>query len=398
MSGHAPFGLVASEHFDGTSFHPEPVTFRIENGIVTDRAAGDQGAALAAQGLKVDRVPFLMPGLVEAHSHLFLHGAELDGKIRAAHQKAPVEDLMGAARDHARATLGAGITLVRDAGDKFGVNHAMRALAVDPASGYPLIRSPGLGVKRPNRYGAFMARDIATDDAIEPTIADIARTADDIKVILTGIIDFGKGAVTDEPQFDEAAAARIAQAARAAGKRSFAHCSGAKGLKVACEAGFDSIEHGFFMNRESLERMAERGIAWVPTFSPVHFQWARPEVVGWPPETVSHLGRILERHTRMVGEAARLGVALVAGSDAGSQGVPHGQALIDELFHFLAAGVGLAAVLASATSVPRRLWGAAPAGPVKGWAFDAVALAQSPVADAGALRKPLAVWREGVSG
>jgi len=398
MSRHAPFGVVAQSRFDGERFHDQPATLLIEEGRVADLAVGDQAADLAARGLVVERAPFLMPGLVEAHAHLFLHGAELDGKIRAAHQKAPVEDLLGAAKGHAQATLKAGITLVRDAGDKFGVNDAMRDLARHPASGYPAIRSPGLGLKRPNRYGAFMARDVETDEAIEPMVAEIAKTADDIKVILTGIIDFAKGAVTDLPQFDAPAAIRIAQAARAAGKPTFAHCSGEKGLKVACEAGFDSIEHGFFMNRESLTRMADKGIAWVPTFSPVHFQWARPEVVGWPEDTVAHLRRILDGHTQMVGEAAKMGVALVAGSDAGSQGVPHGQALIDELVHFLEAGLGMAAVLASATAVPRRLWKVAPAGPVKGGRFDAVALAQSPALDARALRQPLAVWREGVRG
>jgi imidazolonepropionase-like amidohydrolase len=110
------------------------------------------------------------------------------------------------------------------------------------------------------------------------------------------------------------------------------------------------------MTRELLPRMADKGIAWIPTFSPVHFQWARPEVAGWSEDTIGNLRRILDSHLEHVAHAYKAGVEIVVGLDAGSPGVKHGEALIDELFHFLAAGLPMEEVLRSATSRPRRLW------------------------------------------
>ena len=52
------------------------------------------------------------------------------------------------------------------------------------------MRSPGLGVKRPKRYGGFMARDVEPGRRHRRYRRDIARDADDVKIILTGIIDF----------------------------------------------------------------------------------------------------------------------------------------------------------------------------------------------------------------
>ena len=90
-----------------------------------------------------------------------------------------------------------------------------------------------------------------------------------------------------------------------------------------------------------LRRMADRGTAWVPTFSPVHFQWRRPELAGWSPPTIAKLRAILDSHAEHVAMAAGLGVNLVAGSDAGSPGVAHGAALIDEIRHFLDCGLAM---------------------------------------------------------
>jgi hypothetical protein len=91
-----------------------------------DIAAGDHaGADLARRGLAVTRGGFLMPGLVDAHAHLFLDGAPTDAKVRA-HLKQPLDELTEAARASARQALACGVTLVRDAGDRHGINNRIR--------------------------------------------------------------------------------------------------------------------------------------------------------------------------------------------------------------------------------------------------------------------------------
>ena len=67
-----------------------------------------------------------MPGLVEGHSHLFLDGGQLDFTARTEYLNAPAEEMLAVAKANIAANLAAGVTLVVDAGDRYGVNHAIR--------------------------------------------------------------------------------------------------------------------------------------------------------------------------------------------------------------------------------------------------------------------------------
>jgi imidazolonepropionase-like amidohydrolase len=153
----------------------------------------------------------------------------------------------------------------------------------------------------------------------------------------------------------------------------------------------DSIEHGYFMNREILKRMADARIAWVPTLAPVRFQFARPEIAGWSKTAIANLDHILRSHAEHLVMAHDLGVPIIAGSDAGSPGVVHGTGLIDELDHMHEAGLPVAAVIRSATGEPRRHWGMPGYGLSIGQKADLLLLEASPFGDLRALRKVCAV-------
>jgi imidazolonepropionase-like amidohydrolase len=391
--GAKEFAVVAGGWFDGERRHEAaPATFIIRDGCIADITAGDHGADCARRGLAVMRGGYLMPGLVDAHAHLFLDGSPTDAKVRAEHLKQPLEQLTGAARASARQAFACGVTLVRDAGDRHGINNRIREEAENPLSGFPRVRSGGLGVKRARRYGAFMAADVDDADSIRESVAALARSNDEIKLILTGIIDFEAGAVTDEPQFSLEETRLIVDTARACGRPTFAHCSGARGLAIAAAAGVGSIEHGFFMDRETLALMRDKQVAWTPTFSPVHYQWAHPEAVGWSPQTVGNLRRILDDHARHLQLAHEMGVVLLLGTDAGSMGVEHGHAVFEEIERFVEAGLSLEAALRAATSAARRHFGLASTVLSKGGGFDALLLDASPFEDLAHLQRPLVVW------
>jgi len=392
-SNASEFAVVASQGwFDGERRHSGPVTLTVIDHHITDIAAGDHGQALAARGLALERGAFLLPGLVDAHVHLFLDGGPTDNKARSEHLKQPLEQLLDAARASARQSLACGITLVRDAGDRHGINNRIREEAQASGSGLARVRSTGLGIKRAKRYGAFMATDVDDAQSIRDSVRALAVNNDEIKVILTGIIDFDAGAVTDEPQFTLEEARLVVQTARACGRNTMVHCSGAKGLAIAAAAGVGSIEHGFFMGREHLAVMAENRVAWTPTFGPVHFQWSHPEAVGWKPETVGNLRRILDEHARHLALARDMGVTLLLGTDAGSMGVRHGHAVFEEIDRFLEAGLTLEETLTAATANSRRHFGHAHATLCQGAPFDAVLLAQNPFERIETLRQPLKVW------
>jgi imidazolonepropionase-like amidohydrolase len=369
--------LVADSYFDGARHRDRgPYTIEIIDGRIREILRGDRTGPGGKAG--VLHAPFLMPGLVEAHCHLFLDGAELNFEKRRRYLDASFNEMLAVGRRSLEQNLAAGITLIRDAGDLHGINTRLKAELTAQPGLRPELRSPGRALRKAGRYGGFMAVEVTDTDSIVRAVRELAATADDIKILLTGIIDFEKGCMKGGLQFSLEEARLIVRMARELGKRTYAHCSGVEGLRVAVAAGVDSIEHGFFMTRDILRVMADRGIAWVPTFSPVQFQHERPELAGWNAQTVAGLWRILERHFDMVALAAELGVPIVAGSDAGSYGVPHGRGLIDELGFLRQAGLPLERVLASATSLPRRLWGCAPSDIQRGARADLVVLEGSP--------------------
>jgi len=385
------FALIVDAWFDGAVHQRGMTTFLVKDGLVQQITPGDYGKDFAKRGIPVERGAFLMPGLVDAHVHLFLDGAPTDGPTRSAHLKKSLPELNDAARQSARQSHACGVTLVRDAGDRHGINHRIR----DEAAGsddMSRVRSGGLGVKRPKRYGGFMAMDVADDQGIRLSVAKLAAGSDEIKLILTGIIDFEAGAVTDEPQFDLPSARLVVETAHAHGRKTFAHCSGEKGLAIAVRAGVDSIEHGFFMTRETLTMMRDLQVAWTPTFCPVHFQWAHPEAVGWSDNTVGNLRRILDRHSEHLRLADEMGVSLLMGTDAGSMGVEHGRAMFDEIDRYLEAGLSMEKTLTAATSTARRHFGQPNPRLERNAAFDAVLLAESPFDHPHALRHPMRVW------
>jgi imidazolonepropionase-like amidohydrolase len=368
-------------YFDGTRLHERgPFLITLHEGTL--------GSVLPTDGqAQADIVAgFALPGLADAHVHLFLDGGTQDAQARAAQLSAGPESMLATARANRERTLRAGVTLLRDAGDAYGVNHALRAEA-----GPPAILSAGAGLRRAGRYGRHLAREVGGMADIPAAVAAAAREGCAIKIILTDIVDFATGAMKGPPQFDVEETRLIVREAQRHGLKTFAHCSGADGLDIALAAGVDCIEHGYFMTAGILKRMAAAGTAWVPTFAPVKAQAARPDL--WDAATIARIDRILAAHAERLALAHALGVPILAGSDAGSPGVPHGSGLIDELLHMHDAGLPLAAVLHAATAYPRAHFGLPAASLQAGEAADLVLLAASPFERAGALREVVQVMK-----
>jgi len=302
----------------------------------------------------------LLPGLIEAHAHLFLEGGELDLEKRAATLKQNAAGLLAAAMPRLEKLVRLGITAVRDAGDKDGVGLALsqryKTLSSQPSTlssaPMPYLDSPGAAIHHRGRYGSFMGG--ALEDYASPAecvAARVAAGADRIKLIPTGIINFKLGAVTTEPQMTVEELRQLVTAAYAAGRQTFAHASGDAGIERVIESGVDSVEHGFFVGDDQLARMRDRRIAWVPTFAPVQLQVDEAGRYQWDATIVANLQRILDQHAQSLVKAHAMGVLIVAGSDAGSVGVPHGTGFLRELELMQRAGLSPLAVVNAATGV-----------------------------------------------
>jgi imidazolonepropionase-like amidohydrolase len=374
-----PVWLHVGTLLDGTSTRPARDVHVVYNAAEILFVGADGRTPSAETVREGQRAPdfstpdaTLLPGLIEAHAHLFLEGGELDMDRRAAHlQRSPVE-LLSAARERLPKLVRLGIAGVRDAGDKNGVGLALSKwyknrdtkvgqvfdLPSDGAKSRPdaeslfspYYESPGAAIHHRGRYGGFMADALENFSSAQACVeARIAAGADRIKLIPTGIINFQKGAVTSEPQMTTEEVAAIVTAAKSLQRQTFAHASGDIGIDRAIDGGVDSIEHGFFLRDDQLAKLRDRQIAWVPTFAPVRAQVKYASIVGWDTEIVANLQRILDQHAKTLVKAHELGVTIIAGSDAGSYGVPHGTGLLDELELMELAGLPAIAVINAAT-------------------------------------------------
>jgi imidazolonepropionase-like amidohydrolase len=344
--------IQTRQYFDGAVLHRDgPFVFDVEDGVCRGIRRGTSPAPDRQTGL-------LTPALVESHAHLFLDGDELDPDKRSAHLKLPRERLLACAQANVERYRKAGIAVVRDAGDIHGINLELRE---DSASSGVAIIAAGAGIRRAGRYGSFFAREIEAFGSPAAAVTALAGEVDEIKIVLTGIIDFENGVVKGAPQFTAAEIRDLVGTAHALGLRAFAHCSGVDGLRIAADAGVDSIEHGFFMTPAILDIMAEKRVAWTPTLLPVHFHKDHPEHGGWSANAVERLKGILDNHARMLVLAESMGVVLLAGSDAGSFGVRHADGLFAEMALMRQAGLQAETVLRSATSSPRAHLGLPPA-------------------------------------
>lgn len=355
-----PVWLHVGTLLDGTCTTP-----RRDAHVVYDatgiRFVGSDGATPPRESLRAEQTHpdlvapdvTLLPGLIEAHAHLFLEGGELDLEKRAAHLKRDPVSLLGGARERLERILRHGVIAVRDAGDRDGVGLVLSRLHASGGAArptMPYVESPGAAIHHRGRYGGFMGDPVELHaSAREAVAARVAAGADRIKLIPTGIINFQKGAVTTAPQMAAGEVAALVAAAREFGRQTFAHASGDAGIDCAIEGGVDSVEHGFFIRDDQLAKLRDRNIAWVPTFSPVRAQLDHAARFGWDAVVVAHLRRILDGHAASLRRAHELGVCLVAGSDAGSCGVPHAGGLLRELELMEQAGLPSLAVLNAAT-------------------------------------------------
>ncbi len=341
----------------------------------------------------------LLPGLIEAHAHLFLEGGELTLDRRAEYLKQDAAGLLASAMPRLEKLVRLGVTAVRDAGDKDGVGLALSKLYQSASRPLmPYLDSPGAAIHHRGRYGSFMGG--ALEDHASPAAcveARVAAGADRIKLIPTGIINFKQGAVTTEPQMTVEELRQLAAAANTAGRQTFAHASGDAGIERVIEGGIDSVEHGFFVRDDQLARMRDRQIAWVPTFAPVQLQVDEAARYGWDATVVGNLQRILDAHATSLVKAQALGVLIIAGSDAGSCGVAHGTGFLRELELMEQAGLPPWAVLNAATGVSAgRLGYREKFGRIEpGWLSRFILTRHAPLSGVAALRRAKTVVFDG---
>lgn len=295
----------------------------------------------------------ILPPLIDSHVHLSLSGTT-DEDARRRQLAASYTEAKPPIHAHLAAHLTHGILGIRDGGD-YG------AYALQYRNGMPIhppfpvsLRAAGRAWHAPGRYGRLIGRSPAPGQTLAQAITIDQDPSDHVKIVQSGLNSLKEFGRESPPQFSRAELAEAFRAARSRGLRIMVHANGALPVKEAIAAGCDSIEHGFFMGEANLSRMAEKGIAWIPTA--VTMQAYDRNLAPQSPERPV-CRRNLEAQLNQIARAHVLGVPIAAGSDAGSLGVHHGRGLIEELSLLMEAGLPVEAAVACGTSRGAALLG-----------------------------------------
>lgn len=341
----------------------------------------------------------LMPGLIEGHSHLLLHPYnETTWNDQVARE--PLAYRVARAVNHARDTLMAGITSVRDLGTE-GAGYADVGLkrAIDEGiipGPRMLVAGPAMvvtGSYGPKGFAPEWSVPQGAEEASGPEgVARVARDqigrgVDLIKVYA----DYRYGPNGEaRPTFTLEELRRIVEVANSSGRAVVAHASTAEGMRRAIEAGVETIEHGDGGSDEVWRLMVAHKTGFCPTLAAGD---ATAQYGGWKKGSMPEPARLTAKRASFKA-ALTAGVTMCFGGDVGVYA--HGDN-VRELELMVDYGMRPADAIKSATSVNARLFRMAErVGAVKPKLLaDLIAVEGDPSTDITALRRVKLVMKGG---
>ena len=343
----------------------------------------------------------LMPGLIDAHVHLFLHpGAE---DLQTVQESVPERTLIAA--DAAKADLMAGFTAERDMGTE-GAQAADSAVRNAIDSGMipgPRMRVSGNAISitgghedaigyNPDQHVLSNATYADNTDEIVKVIREqIKLGADFIKMYETGHDSYRDGIFKSPYQYTEAQlAAAVAEAARV-GKVVGVHCTAEPGATYAVAAGVVSVDHAYQLSDATMQAMKAKQIYAVPTFA-ISEYFADHAA---SPAAADREHAELAYHAAQFRKQLAAGVPMAVGSDVGP--FPHGTQA-HELELMVQYGMKPMAVLQADLLHGAKLlgWGGQIGELKAGYYADVIAVAGDPVRDISTVKKVAFVMKGGV--
>jgi imidazolonepropionase-like amidohydrolase len=348
-----------------------------------------------------------MPGWIDSHVHLTEEYSPLSDIERFRLNPA---DFAFRSVVYAERTLMAGFTTVRDVGGGANVNIALKNAVRSGLVKGPRIYTSGRSLATTgghadptNGLRASLVRQPTPEEGVVNGIDDARRAvraryqdgADLIKITATGGV-LSVASSGQNPQFTEEEMRAIVETAKDYGFKVAAHAHGAEGMKRAVRAGVASIEHGTYMDDETMSLMKQHGTYYVPTIVAGKWVADKAKLEGFFPEVVrqkaAEIGPLIQN---TFAKAYKAGVKIAFGTDTGVSA--HGDNA-REFLHMVEGGMPAIAAIRAATLEAATLLGiettAGSVAPGK-WA-DVVATPQDPVEDITTVQRVSFVMKDGV--
>lgn len=281
----------------------------------------------------------VFPALIDSHVHLVMSGST-EPSIRQIQLNNTYADRREIIADHLRKHLVCGVLAVRDGGDHNGDTRRYKRDAANHPLPMVTIASPGRARHAPGRYGKLIGIPVEEGITLTQSAFGTDTQRDHLKLVNSGLNSLTQFGVESVPQFDKNELCNVIAAARERCQPTMVHANGNLPVKLAIDAGCDSIEHGFFMGKENMRRMADHGVVWVPTAVTMkaYGDYLKNQGHRSDPSFAGVSRKNLEHQLEQINSARQLGVTLAVGTDAGSPGVHHGRSVKEELQLFISAG------------------------------------------------------------
>lgn len=346
----------------------------------------------------------VMPGFIDCHTHLTFQvdkGRTLKDYIFKRNAEIAIE-----ASVYAQRTLMAGFTTVRDVGAPEFIDVSLRdAINAGTIPGPRMFVSTRI-VTITGGHGDFSAglrdnlipepdyqRGIVNspEDGVRAVRYLVKYGADQIKIAATGgVLSLGDSKAGEQLTLAEMKA--IVETAHMLGRKVAAHAHGAEGLKNALRAGVDSIEHGTFLDDDSIALFTSGKSYLVATISAG--KWVEANAKNYPPVIAAKAAGMGELIEKAFGRAYQRKVRIAFGTDAGV--FPHGDNANEFVFMVEAGMPPMEAIMSATRNAAELLGASAKLGSVQAGRYaDLVAVKGDPLTDIKLLKQISFVMKEG---
>src|SRR6201997_5493461 len=403
--------LKAARIFDGKS------NALVQNGVVIVKgdkivdAGSDLPIPSSARVIDLGDAT-LCPGFIDAHTHLTADFSGDYNEHRLKEVDLNVSEQAILATTHARVTVEAGFTTVRDLGSRFVGSHEFVDVALRNSIDKGVIVGPRMLVatKGIGSTGGHFDPTSGFRDFLfgrEPDYTDgivngpeeirkavrfeVKNGADVIKAAVSGGV-LSLGDEVDVPQFTPVEMAALVDETHRLRKKVAVHCHGDQAAREAIEAGVDSIEHGSFMKPETLTLMKNKGTFLTPTLMAT--EWIMGKLENYPSALQAKAKAAAAARSDMFRNAVKMGGRISFGTDAAVY--PHGQNA-KEFKLMVDLGMNPIDALKSATANDAELLGIGQkVGTLeKGKLADVIAVPGDPTVDVTATERVSFVMKEG---